>query len=134
MQIGQVLCCRVEPEVIGGTSESLFVKASGLLKETDYQKSLRYVASRKNMANYQSMMDFLFCELVVGYRRKCQRFYNDEGPPLHEEFGDRPEQIALWDTFLVASLHIARQAMERDLEISWAKFRQLALPHLQQAA
>lgn len=113
---------------------SLFKNTAGLLQESDYQLSLEYVASKKKMTAYRDMIDFLFCELVVGFRYHCKRYYDDEGPPLMAHPSATPEQIASWDIFLASALHVAHEAMEQKRRMTWSLFRTMVLQAMQKAS
>jgi hypothetical protein len=99
---------------MGDMVRSLFPETEKLLRDTEFQASLQFVSSEERIAPYRDMIDFLFCELVVGYRRDCFRYYRREGPPLCDIRRVNPERIAGWDKFLMASLHVAHDAMEKD--------------------
>lgn len=107
----------------GDMTRSLFKKTAELLREGEFQRSLEFVAARKNMRRYRDMIDFLFCELVLGFRADCMRFYAGQGHPLRKDPRATPERIAEWDIFLAASLHIAHAALEQNQRLSWEAFR-----------
>ncbi len=117
----------------GDMAYSLFKETEELLTDGQFQMSLRFVATKKKMARYRDMIDFLFCELVLGYRTACFRFYEGKGAPLREDPRATPEQIAQWDIFLAASLHVARAAMEQDRQLSWNIFRLTTINALRKA-
>lgn len=106
----------------GDMVRSLFPGTEKLLRDAEFQASLQFVSSKERIAPYRDMIDFLFCELVVGYRQDCFRFYRGEGPPLRAIRRATPERVAGWDKFLVASLHVAHEAMEQDRQWSWRRF------------
>ena len=74
------LSLRLEP--LSATA-TIFPAAEELLHKTEFQKSVDYVAGRKDMGRYNSTMDFLFGELMQGkWKTAVFRFYNGEGPKL----------------------------------------------------
>src|SRR3989344_7300076 len=104
-----VPCQRQILDLVGGATSSIFPEAEAwLLSEGDHWEALQYVARRKNQDKYTSMMDFLFCELFVEYRKDCFRFYNEKGPLLKEMISQ--EQIAKFDNVLLQALKIAHNA------------------------
>jgi len=113
---------------------SLFKTTEQLLKGSEFQKSLQFVAPKKKMEPYRDVIDFLFCELVVGYRADCFRFYRDEGPSLRDMPRATPERIADWDIFLAASLHVAHAAMEQNRRLSWRQFKNVTMEALRWAS
>jgi hypothetical protein len=80
----QVIMQRME--LTGGFTNSIFPEVEELLlSESDYQQALEFVAAKKKMKRYWSMVDFLFCELVpLPWRFKCFMFYNNRGPMLKD--------------------------------------------------
>ena len=97
---------RQELSLTGGATQTIFPKAEQLLAETDYQKALQFVSSRKNMNRYRSMMDFLFMELFTQYQKHCFRYYEDKGPLLKDMLS--AGQIEKYDQWLVIALKVAR--------------------------
>ncbi|MBI4138711.1 hypothetical protein HY479_00995 [Candidatus Uhrbacteria bacterium] len=115
--------CTMQPH-----TSSVFPHTERLLgSEGDYQKSLEFVASRKKMERYQDVIDFLFCELVIGMRRHCMRYYNGEGPPLRELSIATSERLLLWDAFLMGALEVARAALEQKRRLSWSQYKEFVL-------
>lgn len=113
-------------DVIGGATLSIFRQAeSWLLAHADHQRALEYVARRKNMEKYHSMMDFLFCEVFVKYQKDCFRYYEGKGPLLKEMISQ--EQIDRYDTVLLEALKIAYQAFCEQRKVSWGWFQAEAL-------
>ena len=60
-------CCSLRMKIkqslapTGGATESVFPQIDALLGgETDYQEALEYVAARKKMDRYRSVVDFFF--------------------------------------------------------------------------
>jgi hypothetical protein len=121
--LSQHMALRQEMTVEGDMVGSLFKRTAMLLREREYQKSLQFVASKKKMERYLDMIDFLFCELVVGFRDRCMRYYAGDGLPLREAPEATPEQIAAWDIFLASSLHVAHEALEQDRRLTWSQLR-----------
>lgn len=68
-------------QLLDGATESIFPQVEALLlNSVEYQHALEYVAVRKKMGRYMSVVDFLFCELHPKWRMACQRFYLGNGP------------------------------------------------------
>ncbi len=133
--IGMTLEPAVKQELTweGDMVRSLFKKTEKLLRESEFQKSLQFVAPKKKMEPYIDAIDFLFCELVLGFRRDCFRFYRGEGPPLRNIPRATAERIAEWDIFLATSLHVAHAAMDQDRQLSWRQFRQATTEAIRKA-
>ena len=118
---------------IGGGTESVFPKVEGLMQDAEYQQALEFVASRKSMSRYHSMVDFLFCEIFVQYRTDCFKFYDGRALRLIEMVNaGRVSQMQLtwFEQVLVHGLELAKKAFveERDRpRYSWGVFRQEAL-------
>lgn len=108
--------------VCGGATMSVFPQAEAwLLGDNDRQRALEYVASRKDMARYKSMMDFLFCEIFVQFRSKCMKYYADKGPKLREVI--TVEQLLFFSDALLKGLELAYRAFTDQRHMSWARFR-----------
>lgn len=64
-------------DLSGGATESIFPEVEAMLFTTsseDYQKALQYVAAKKDMNRYKSVVDFLFCELFPEWQHKCRQY------------------------------------------------------------
>ncbi len=64
----------------GGLTDTCFPTLQEWLEDDDHMKGLKYIASRKNMDAYRSVIDFVLCEVLTQYREPCQKFYNRDGP------------------------------------------------------
>lgn len=116
--LGCICECRLD--VCGGATETIFPAAELLLNATDYQRALEFVASRKSMNRYHSVMDFFFCELFTKYRSGAFRYYDDKGPPLREIL--TPEQVKSFGRSLVIALQIAKRCLDEERRQTWASF------------
>ncbi|MDP3901859.1 MAG: hypothetical protein Q8Q37_02710 [bacterium] len=107
----------------GGATESIFpqVEAWLLGENTDRQKALEYVASRKNMRRYQSVIDFLFCEIFIEHQGGCFKYYAGNGPKLKDII--TAEQLVSYNEKLLSALEIAYGAYKEKRRLSWTKFR-----------
>lgn len=123
MQLGFSLMPRLVTEVrleFRSATESIFPSVDELLEQTRYQEALKYVAGRKNMNKYRSMVDFLFCELFTQFRAACLAFYDNDGPPLRKMVPkNHRQQYAI---IMVSALDRALQAKEREERLSWRAF------------
>lgn len=109
-------------QVIGGATQSIFPQAEAWLTTgSDHQDSLKYVAWKKDMNRYHSMMDFLFCELFPEHRRKCFDFYEDRGPMLKDILS--VEQFLYYSNALLQALEIAYKIFCRHRRTNWTRFR-----------
>jgi len=114
-------------QLTGGVTTTIFPAVEQLINETDYQLSLEFVASRKNMQRYRSMVDFLFCEVFVQYRAGCFRYYQDETKhPLLKNILT-PDEVTRYERWMVAALQLAREKFENKRKESWTQFRIQAL-------
>lgn len=115
--------CFGQSQVLPSMCGSLFPDIAEMLEESDYQKALTFVASRKNMEAYHDNVDFLFCELFKKFRSPCRRFYEGNGPPLHDLPEATPDQIRRWQVFMKGALLVAHAAMEQQRRMSWSQFQ-----------
>ncbi len=109
-------------QINGDATESIFPQVEALLfANLEYQKGLEFVAKRKKMGKYTSIVDFLFCELHPKWKIKCFRYYAGNGPIL-KELIDVTELIDFNERMLVA-LNLA-QKMYHDKECKgWSQFQ-----------
>ena len=117
---------------IGGATETIFPKVELLLREDDYMEALEFVASRKNMHRYYSVMDFLFCELHPEWIPSCKRFYAGKGPLLKEQITD--EQIDAYQERLLKALSVARDLFREARCRSWGWYREQVEVAIKEAA
>lgn len=112
--------------LVGGATLSIFPQAeSWLLSNADNYEALEFVACRKNMKKYHSMIDFIFCELFVKYRKDCFRYYEKKGLLLKEIISR--EEIEWYDAVLLGALKLAHQIFREQRKTNWASFRQEVL-------
>ncbi len=117
-----VPCHKQSLDVTGGATLTIFrLTETWLFEDDDHQRGLEYVARRKNMEKYHSMMDFLFCEIFTKYRKDCFRYYEDKGPLLKEMISQ--EQIERYDAILLEAVKIAYQAFCEERKVTWGWFR-----------
>jgi hypothetical protein len=107
----------------GGLTTSVFPETEGLLMgATEYQEALAFVAGRKDMNRYHSMMDFLFCEIFIEYRARCFSYYEeDERPKLKDILAE--EDRARYDRWLTAGLKLAFEKFKEKRALSWTLYR-----------
>lgn len=118
------LMLRQELDVLGGASQSIFPRTENKLKRSDYQEALKYVAKRKRMERYHSVMDFLFCEIFTSYRFHAFKYYNNKGPLLKDLPEMTPQVINAFDLVLCdLILELCIQCYKRDLRFNWSQFR-----------
>lgn len=118
--------------ISGGATQSIFLEVEALLGDTDFQKALEYVAARKKMDKYHSVIDFLFCELNTEWQVPCMRFYADKGPQLKELLTDK--QIESFDKKLVVALNVAHTLFSEQRCKSWVGYKFEVRKVLQAAA
>jgi hypothetical protein len=123
---------RAELEIAGGTTTSIFPRVEQiLLNDTETLKALRYVAHRKKMDRYHSVVDFVYCEVFTEHRRMCFRYYEDDGPNLKTILS--PVSAARREEILLAALKLARRVHRAEEQRSWCWFRSATLGKLQEA-
>jgi len=108
-------------ELTGGlTSETVFPKTEDKINETDYQQALEFVGRRKNMDQYHSMMDFLFCETFPDpWKFKALKFYNGKGPKIIDDPDITDKILFHYDKTLCIVLEIALKMLNKRRESGW---------------
>jgi hypothetical protein len=115
-----------ELRLVGGTTDSIFPEVEALLQASaDIQQALDYVAGRKNADRYESVVDFLFCELHTEYRSACFRFYLSRKEPLRDLITAAQRQVFAWE--LCQALALAYQVHCEKRRLGWEAFRQEVL-------
>lgn len=110
-------------QVVGGATSSIFPQVEAmLLSSTDHQAALEYVAARKKMERYRSMVDFLFCELHPEWRTACFRYYLGSGPLLKEQI--TLEQLVRFNNRLLKALEVAHDTFVQRRRESWVQYRE----------
>ncbi len=120
---------RLALELCGGSTESCFPEVEALLYSggQDYREALQYVASKKDMNRYQSVMDFLFCEIFTVYRSACRRFYDGRGPQLKDMVS--VSTLFMFNNALLKALEIAVEHHREQRRGGWEAFRWSVLAH-----
>ena len=105
-------------------TDSIFPKLQILLEDTEYQKALEYVASKKDQDRYKSTIDFIHAELYGGWRKAaCFRYYEDKGCLYKDNPRVTPEMITLEEKEMMLAMEVALQQMQEEREQSWIQFR-----------
>lgn len=66
----------------GGSAGSIFPHVDSFLCKEENLAALNYVARRKSLRRYETVVDFLYCEVFPAMRRSCERWYDGKGPAL----------------------------------------------------
>jgi hypothetical protein len=135
------LCCsqlhvlKQSLEICGGATESIFPEVETMLfAGTKYQKALKYIARFKDMKRYRSVIDFLFCELHTEFRKKCFKFYDEEGPALKETL--TLEEIDIYGKKLIFAIEVAYKQFKKDKEIirNWSVYKGYLFEEMKKAS
>lgn len=119
MHMGMELRHEMVPDT---ATRNIFKRTQRLLDQsTDHQKALQFVASKKDMARYRDMIDFLFCEIFIEHRRGCFLYYSNKGPQLVNILSE--EAIERYDHWLVGALNLAHERMSQARMETWTRFR-----------
>lgn len=112
------LCLQQSLAVTGGATESVMPKIDAWLQESaDHWDALQFVASRKDMDRYWSVVDFLLCEICPEERAACLRFYADKGPRLVDMRSTR--LIACHEAKIIVFLEVCYAAHCEQRRLSW---------------
>ncbi len=113
---------------LGPATDSMFPKVDDMLKSTDYQKALKYVAHRKKIQNYRSLVDFLFCEVDAyqyvcfnsSWKRLCRDFYENKGPRLR--FLINEQERSQYEKKLIVALAVAHKMFVVKKRRRWGSY------------
>ena len=125
LTVQQVMDARIcqELQLTGGATQTIFPEVEALLQaSSDIQHALDYVASRKRADRYESVMDFLFCELYPEWRPACFRFYLNREAPLRERITMAQRTVYAWE--LCQALNVAYKIFCEKRKLSWGSFRE----------
>ena len=120
-------CCSLRMKIkqslapTGGATESVFPQIDALLGgETDYQEALEYVAARKKMDRYRSVVDF-FLRAASRVANGVSRYYAGNGSQLRERIS--AVQLAEYNKRLLGALEVARGSFAQKRRESWKAYR-----------
>jgi hypothetical protein len=106
----------------GSLTRTIFKKTEKkLMDNLEYQRSLKFVARRKNMEKYRCIIDFLFAETFPEpWKFKCFRYYNGCGCQIKDDPDITPSEIKAYDEILCnVVLELAYQMHIKCLEKEW---------------
>ena len=108
--------------IAGSITCSIFPEVEVLLSEnSDYREALAWVAYRKKMRRYCSMIDFLFCGLFPKYKYRCSQYYKGEGASLKQLI--TAEEIQSCNDDMLKALRVALDIFQQKRIVDWVKFR-----------
>lgn len=110
-------------QVCGGATSTIFPQVEAVLIDSvEYQKALEFIASKKDMSRYESVMDFFFCEIFDKYQYACFKYYeNSDCPRLIDIIS--VEELVSYNNTLLKALDIAHDILKEKRRLSWMKFR-----------
>ncbi len=123
-------------ELTGGiTSQTVFPKTEEMLHQLEYQRSLEFVARKKNMDKYHSMMDFLFTESwPEKWKIKVFRYYNGNGCTLIDDPDVTDLELKAYDTIMSELiLPLCHEMLKEKRVKGWAEVRRI-IHHIMVAA
>lgn len=111
-------------EACGGATDSLFPEVERILaEEPGAFDAFVHVTRTKSatLAQYESMVDFVFCETFPENRQSCRRYYDGKGPPLRELIAGSP-QWTHYNRVMVHAIGLAKACKARDERVHWCRF------------
>ena len=100
----QQLKCILDLSMTGGLTDTVFPRTERKLNRQnryiDYQKALKFVIGSKRFEDYESVMDFIFCETFTDWRTPCQEYYRGNEVQLKDHLSATPSMLAVWDMIL----------------------------------
>ena len=128
LSMGLVQELRQGLELTGGmTSETVFPLTEDRLQNTDVQYAIKFVAARKNMDKYRSMMDFIFVETFPElWKIKCFNYYNGNGVQIIEDKDITDYQLKKYDVIMSKILiEVLLQLADKERCKNWSKAKSI---------
>jgi hypothetical protein len=95
-----------------------------LTQNPEYQEAIKFIGKNKNISEYRSLIDFLFCEVFTEWKRKCFKFYDGEEHKLKDDPKITEIQITKYDNYLTfIVLPTALATYQENIKMSWSYFR-----------
>ena len=107
--------------LVGGATESVFPTIEALLLGgDDYFVALHYIGHHKVMERYESVLDFLFCELNPEHKFACFAFYNTNGKQLRNLLD--ADEISEYTGQMLVALDRAVELYREHRRESWKSY------------
>ena len=104
------------------SSYSLFQKTENLVKSNKKIEKIIEKHSNYRDSIYQSLTDFLFCEIFSQWKNKCTDYYYNIGPKMIDDPEITRKQINAFDTIL--SEFVLESLLTTDFEKhTWDEFK-----------
>lgn len=123
LSMGLIQELRQGLELTGGmTSQTVFPLTEDRINDSDVQYAIRFIASRKNMDKYRSMMDFIFVETFpIPWKFKCFKYYNGRGVQIIDDKDVTDHELKRYDVIMSKILiEVCLQLANDEREIGWA--------------
>jgi hypothetical protein len=105
--------------ISGGNTDSIFPAVERWLNDdADHYEALQFLACRKDMDRYQSVIDFIFCEVNPETRRRCFAYYDGKGPAAREIYSEAAK--ARYEAHMLRMLRLAYAAFCEKRRLSWS--------------
>jgi hypothetical protein len=136
LELTQHLVLGIHMKLTGGLTQTVFPKTEAKLNDLDYQEALEFVAKRRNMERYHSVMDFLFAEsFPMPWKFKCFSYYNGRGTSLINDPDISDSQLAAYDEILCGLvLEICMLLLKAKRSATWQELLGLMHQVIKQAA
>jgi hypothetical protein len=107
-----------EKTLLGGLTHSIFKKSEAwLMENSDRQKAIQKIRYPNPAKNYQSVMDFLFCEVFEQFKKPCFDFYRGSNQQLRGLLTE--EEILSYDETLLRILKLGYDLHHTQQRVSW---------------
>lgn len=107
-----------QTQLSGGVTDTVFPAVEAWLEEdSDRWNAFLRIKGRKSSERYQSVMDFLLCEVVPKHRDACFAFYADSGPALRDLATEA--ELRTIESRLMLFLIISYESFTQRRYLSW---------------
>ena len=108
ISLGMHMVCSQKMLPEDPATSSIFKRVNKKLNSSAHQKALKFFGTFKKMGRYVDMVDFLFCECFPNpWRKKCFKYYHEEGCQLIEDPDMTPHLIDYYDKLMCFILDLA---------------------------
>jgi len=118
MSMCQTICQTQELALTGGVTDTIFPELEELLDDsTELQDALIHLAPKRQMDQFESVMDFIFCSVHPQFKKACLAFYEGREKPLRNMIDDLERLESLYR--MLWAMNEAHKALDNHRHRVW---------------